>query len=233
MTDSIRIITREEFLKNNKKPNQREVWNNIAKSVEKRDFFKIRKIPLIEEFLKDKKGRIIDLGCGAGWNMIKNNNIEYYGIDFSKESLNLAEKYTKNNKIKAKLFKSDISKLNKSIFKNEIFDYGLFIASLHCLETKKQRENALKGFYRVLKKGAEAIITAWNSEDRRFSGLKRDIYMSWKNNNKFYMRYYYLYEKQEFIDLLENIGFKIIEFYKEKEHDRFSRKNWIVRVGKN
>lgn len=229
MTVPIKIITKKEYLKENSEPKQEEVWDSIADSWKE---YRTREIPIVSEFLKNKKGKIIDLGCGAGRNMIKNNHIEYYGVDFSEKMINLAKQYVKKEKINAKLFKSKVDKLNKEDFQDKMFDYGLFIATLHCLETKKERENALKEFYRILKKDAEALISVWNSEDKRFQGFKGDIYMSWKENNILHMRYYYLYDKQELIDLLENSGFKIIEEYKPREHDRFSRKNWIFRIKK-
>lgn len=229
MTIPIKIISQKEYLKENLNPNQEKVWNSIANSWQE---YRTRKIPIIAEFLKDKKGKIIDLGCGTGRNIIKNDNTEYYGIDFSPGQLKHAEEYTKKEKINAKLFKSYIDRLDKDIFKDNMFDYGLFIATLHCLETEKQRLNSLKEFYRILKSGAEALISIWNSEDKRFQGLKGDIYMSWKENNDAYMRHYYLYGKKEILNLLKNVGFKIIEKYKPREHDRFSKKNWIIRIRK-
>ena len=83
-----------------------------------------------------------------------------------------------------------------------------------------------------MKKGAEAIITTWDSNDKRFKGLKGDIYMNWRDNGEEYFRYYYLYDEQELIDLLEGVGFSIEEIYGAEEHDRFSKKNLIVRVKK-
>lgn len=229
MTIPIKIISKEEFEKQNKKPNQEEVWDNITDSWSE---YRAKEIPIVAEFLKDKKGIIIDLGCGTGRNMIKNDDVEYYGVDFSKEQLKYAEKYIKERKINAQLFKSEANKLDKKMFKNEMFDYGLFIVTLHCIESEEERENALKEFYRVLKPGAEAIISVWNSEDERFNGEKGDFYMSWKKDNIPYMRYYYLYDKKELLDLLKSIGFKILEIYITREHDRFSRKNWIFRIKK-
>lgn len=229
MTIPIKIISKKEYLKRNLEPNQEEVWDSIAIPWKE---YRSNKIPIVAEFLKDKKGKIIDLGCGSGRNMVKNDDIEYYGVDFSKEQLKQAEKYIKEKKINAKLFKSKADKLNKEDFPDEIFDYGLFIATLHCIEGKKERENALKEFHRVLKPGAEALISIWNSEDKRFNSLKGDFYMSWKKDNILYMRYYYLYDKKEILDLLKSAGFKILEIYSAGEHDRFSRKNWIIKIKK-
>jgi len=229
MTMSIKIISKKEFEKQNKKPNQEQVWDNIADSWKK---YRAKEILIISEFLKNKKGKIIDFCCGVGRNMIKNEKIEYYGVDFSKKQLKYAWDFIRNQKINAKLFKSKVDKLNKEDFPDEMFDYGLFISSLHCLESKEERENALKEFYRVLKKGSEGLISVWDSEDKRFNKLKGEVYMSWKENNILNMRYYYLYNKQELIDLLEKIGFKTFEVYEPRLSDRFSKKNLIIIVKK-
>ncbi len=191
-------------------------------------------MPIIEEFLKDKSGLVVDLGCGNGRNMIKNQDLSYYGVDFSYVQLKHARDHIKKNNINAKLIKSRIDKLDKDVFKDNIFDYGLFIATLHCLETKKQRKKALMEFFRILKPKAEGLLSVWNSSDKRFIKVKNhgDIFMSWEENKITYMRYYYLYSKEELWDLIEDIGFKILEFYSPREHDRFSKKNWILRLKK-
>lgn len=219
---TIRIIPKSRLAK---KSNQKKIWNKIA-DIEKTP----RTVPIIQKFLKNKKGKIIDLGCGDGRNMIANRDVIYYGVDFAGEQLLRAQKYMKENKIKAKLFKADINKL-PNLFKENMFDAGLMIGSLHCLTSKKQRKQALKELHRVLKPNAEALISVWNSEDKRFDEIKdkncKDIYMSYGS----YFRYYYLFEKKEFLDLVKSVGFKITKFYPIRK-DRFSKKNWIVKVRK-
>jgi len=226
MATPIKIIKASEL---KEKPKQEEIWDSIANPWKE---YRVGIIPIVAEFLKDKKGKVVDLGCGSGRNMLKNDDIEYYGVDFSSVQLKHAEEKAKKEGINAQFFKSRADKL--PMFSDEILDYGLFIATLHCLESKEERRNAMKEFYRILKKNAEALITVWNSEDKRFNdvGNHGDIYMSWKEQEILYMRYYYLYGKEEFIKLLKDAGFEILEVYGAKEHDRFSRKNWVVRVKK-
>ncbi len=234
MTVPIKIISKNNYLKNHKKPIQKTIWNKIAKPWKT---YVVKRIPKIEKFLKRKKGKIIDLGCGTGRNLIPSKNIEYLAVDFSEGQLAHAKKYIKENKINAKTLQASADNLSK--IKSETFDYGLFIAALHCIETKEKRKKALKEFHRILKPKAKAIITTWNSDDKRFDKIKKkgDIYMAWNDNHVPHMRYYYLYKKEELKELIEEAGFKIIDFsiYNEKATeniDRFSKKNWILEVQK-
>jgi len=231
MTNPIKIISKKEYESRFGKPNQEEIWDNISNPWKT---YVVKEIEIVKEFLENKKGLVIDLGCGNGRNMIFSKDLEYYGVDFSKIQIEHAMFSAKQKGVNAKFFKSSAHKFDKKIFKNSMFDYGLFIATLHCIETKKQRTASLKEFYRVLKKGSLGIISVWNSEDKRFNSVNNsgDIYMSWEENKIPYMRYYYLYKKEEFLDEIVRAGFKIEFFYPPREHDRFSKKNWIVRVKK-
>lgn len=242
MTIPIKIISKQEYLKNNKEPIQEEVWDSISElwvEYKKKPFFHI------EEFLTGKKGLVIDLGCGSGRNMIKSEDIEYFGVDFSKSQIECAKKIVEEKKINAKLFQVSAASLDKKVFKDNMFDYGLFIATLHCIESLDDRLKALKEFYRILKKGAEGLISVWNSSDSRFEQVNYngDIYMSWKKDGKEHFRYYYLYSEKELTDLIKSVGFKIVEIKTNLDtkdsmnianslKDRFSKKNLIVRVKK-
>jgi len=230
MTIPIKVISKKEFLEKNGKPSQEEIWDSIANAWNK---YVVKKIPIVEDFLKGKNGKVVDLGCGDGRNMIANDNIEYWGVDFSSASLEHVLKRVKKEGLNVKTFRSGMDKLPKE-FEDEMFDSGLLIASLHCLESEKEREKSLKEFYRILKKGGEGLISVWDSSDKRFDGVGNhgDVYMSWRDKGVSYMRYYYLYSKEELLGLLESVGFKVVEIYSSEEHDRFSKKNLIVRVKK-
>ena len=243
MTTHLKIIKKQDI---QNKPNQEAVWNAIAKSWKT---YVVKTIQIVEDFLKpqkskifgsrksldfpgNKNGKIIDLGCGTGRNMIPNPNIEYHGVDFSEEQLKQAKKYIKKNKINAKLYKSSADNLEQ--FKDNTFDYGLFIATLHCIETKEKRLKALEEFYRVLKPKSQSLITIWDAKDKRFNHVNNqgDIYMSWKENNIPYMRYYYLYHKEEFLDLIKSVGFKILSIAEIQQKERFSKNNIIIKIEK-
>ena len=213
---------------NSKQPNQEKIWDSISKPWKN---YVIKEIPIVVDFLKNKKGKIIDFGCGTGRNMLS-KDLEYYCVDFSKGQLIHCKRNAKQRKIKAEFFKQDISKLDKKIFKNKMFDYGLFISTLHCIEDNKKRLSSLKEFYRILKPKSLALISVWNSKDKRFKNKSKNIYLPWMENQKPFLRYYHLYEKKELINILKKIGFKIEKIYKSREHDRFSKKNLIILVRK-
>lgn len=188
---------------------QKEVWDNISEK-----WSEYRKTPVkeVEEFLKNKKGKVLDLACGSGRNIIPSKKIEYYGVDFSSEMLKLAEKNSIKKNIKAMFFRVDIGK-EELPFEKNFFDSVIFISSLHCIEKKKDRMYALEELYRTLKKGGTALITVWNrdSNDLLEENKVKEGFVNWKKEGKNYQRYYYFYEKEELEKLLIETGFKIIE----------------------
>jgi len=212
---------------------QQQIWNAIAETWRK---FRTKSPEEIAEFLKDKKGKILDLGCGSGRNIVKNPNIEYYGVDFSEKMLKYAEKTANENKIDAVFFKADIGK-EKLPFASNFFDAAIFISALHCIEGEKNRLRALKELYRVLKKNGEAMITVWDKvSNSQFAENNAKVsYLKWKENSNEYERYYYFYDKEELEDILKKIGFKDIKItYQNPEagERQHSKKNFIFYVKK-
>lgn len=61
---------------------QKQVWNNIAK-----EWYEFKTEPAfhVKEFLKGKKGNILDLGSGAGRHLQKIPQGKMYLVDFSKK----------------------------------------------------------------------------------------------------------------------------------------------------
>jgi len=193
--------------------NQEKTWDNIAE-----EWFKFRNNP--EEktinFLKKQKGNILDLGCGSGRNFVK-TKAKIYGVDFSEKMLEFAK--LKADRLKIKLIKAKAEKLP---FKNNFFDAAIFLATLHCIETKAKRQKAIQELYRVLKPKAKAKISVWDKNSKWFQNKPKEKFMNWKNKGK---RYYYLYDDKEVYKLFEKAGFKIL-----KKGD--SEKNIVFIVGK-
>lgn len=222
---------------------QEEVWDRIAETWKEN-----RTNPIIEaeEFLKDKKGKILDLGCGSGRNIMKKEGAEFYGVDFSQEMIRIAELEAKEKKARAKFFKANAWELP---FEDNYFDSAIFIAALHCIPSKEKREESLKELRRVMKPKSRALITVWDRNQPRFSNPREadtcapakfingnEAYLPWGTgdfpNRQEFLRYYYLYDKEEIVALLDKY-FKIVEIKsKLGNQGRFAKRNLIIEVQK-
>jgi len=206
--------------------NQEQVWDSIAEDWRK---FRERTPTEVEDFLKSKRGRVLDIGCGSGRNFIENKKIVFYGVDFSEKMLNFAKQNAKKRKIKAKLFKSKAQALP---FKDNFFDSAIFISTLHCIDTKEKRKKALAELYRVMKPDSEAMISIWNKKAKKnIPRESKEGFVIWRKGDRKLERYYYFYDEKELKKDLEECGFKIMkkEFSSESKH---SKKNIIFYVKK-
>ncbi len=186
------------------KINQKEVWNKIAK-----DWFVKRSKPFkqitkeLQNLSNKKSGKILDIGCGNCRNllMFAKKKFDCYGVDFSKEMIKYAKEFCNKNNIKVNLKVANAERLP---FKDNFFDYILFIAVLHHVNNKKK---ALQELKRVLKDNGLALITVWNRLQLRFIFKPKELYVSWGKH----LRYYYLFNYFEFKKLLKSLNFKIIK----------------------
>lgn len=181
---------------------QKQVWNNIAQEWENFKSEKPSKNTI--EFLKNKTGNILDLGCGSGRHLQKIKSGKMFLVDFSEKMLKIARKKAKNKKIKADFIETELYNLP---FKNNFFDSVICMHSLYCIKNPKLREKTLKEIYRVLKPKAKLLISVWDKNSNRFKKDKKEKYVKWQNKG---LRYYYLFDKEELQRLLEKAGFKII-----------------------
>jgi len=181
--------------------NQKKVWNKIAQKWDE-----MRKKPFEQDidFIKNQKGKILDLGCGSGRNFVKKKNLEVYGIDFSKKMIGFAEELNIAKEIK-------LMKKEKIPFQDNFFDSAICIAVLHCVETEKQRMKIIKELYRVLKPDSSALVTVWSKNQKRLKNKPKEGFIPWTVRKKKYQRYTYIYEREELERQLKAVGFQIIK----------------------
>ena len=185
--------------------NQQKVWNKIAPEWHE---FKTTPSEAATEFINNSKGKILDFGSGSGRNLLKSKKSkkrELYLVDFSDKMLKLAKKRAKKLEFK---INTKTSKLEKTDFPDNFFDAAICTATIHCIETEKNREKAVQELFRILKPKAQADIEVWDKDSKRFKGKPKEKFISWRDKGK---RYYYLYEEREFKDLLKKVGFKILK----------------------
>lgn len=187
---------------------QKEVWENIAEDWNKK---RVNPVPDTIGFLKNKKGLILDSGCGSGRNFLNVDGL-IIGTDFSEKMLRLARSRVKKENLNAVLIQSDVLNLP---FKDNSFD-SIFLSSiLHCVKWNK-RKKALEELKRVAKKGAYIFISVWNKDQPRFAHAKKESYVPWMSRGKTYQRYYYLYSKDELESLMKKY-FKNVKVLYSKE----------------
>lgn len=187
-------------------PNQEKIWDKIAGHWTK---FRNKPFPHIAKFLKKQKGKILDIGCGSGRNFIKSKNLYFYGIDFSKELL----EHAKKKNIAIELKKANATKIP---FKENFFNAVIFNAVLHCIPKATDRKKSLQELYRVLKPKSQALISVWSRNSKRIKNKPKESLIPWTIEDKKYYRYYYIYDKKELLDLIEDTGFKILKSWEDE-----------------
>jgi len=219
----------EKILANNKK-----IYNLLA---EEFSATRNQNWPEVNKLIKYvKKGdKILDLGCGNGrlYKILKNNGVEYTGIDISKKLIEIARK----NYPKARFIVADALNLP---FKEKEFDLVFAIALLHHIPTENLQLRVLKNCFKILKKNGLIILTVWNLIQPRLllkykiCPFSKDVYVPWKSKilqsprgdggaktSKILKRYYHVFTKGELKQIVKKAGFKIIKCY-------FARDNLIA-----
>ena len=111
------------------------------------------------------KLKVLDLGCGNGrlYKLLKTKEVDYLGIDFSKNLVKEAKK--RHPQAKFKIADITAKKTWKNLGK---FDLVFCIAVLHHLPTKALRKWVVKQVYQVLKPNAKVFVTVWNLRQKRY-----------------------------------------------------------------
>ena len=180
-------------------------------------FHQTRQKPWPElESLKDlffQGQSVLDFGCGNGrfYSLIKDKNINYYGVDISEKLINLAQKQVPQGKFK--IVNSDL----KLSYQDNFFDKLVCIATLHHIPSEKLRRKGVLEFKRVLKNNGILIITVWdfhhgkNLEHFNSQSEKEDLFIPWKDNDgkTLAQRYFHAFTMEELETLISKSGFKI------------------------
>jgi len=176
--------------------------------------------------------RVLDSGCGNGRLLEVLREVDYYGIDFSKNLIELAkEKYPQG-----KFFLRDALTLP---FPDNFFDKVFSISVLHHIPSKEFRLKYLKEIFRVLKPGGKLILRVWDLLKRKggkklflkYAFLKIigktkldffDIFVPWKDSKGrvLVQRYFHCFRKKELINLAKRAGFKVIKIWRAGEGAR-------------
>jgi SAM-dependent methyltransferase len=180
--------------------NQKEIWNNIAQEW---SIFREKPINEVIQFLKTKKGKILDIGCGTGRNLTKIKEGKMYLVDFSEKMICIAKQKAAKNKISAEFSNTE---MNCLAFENNFFNSAIAIDSLHCIQKEQDRRDTIKELFRVLKPKAEILVSLWNKDCKRFKNSPKEKNIKWRNLGE---RFYYLYSPKEAKEEFAKAGFII------------------------
>mgnify|MGYP001336657117 CR=1 FL=1 len=201
----------------------RKDYDSIAKEFsDSRAFLWEELVPLARHI--ESGDKVLDLGCGNGrlFGLLREKNINYFGIDSSEELIKIAkEKYPEeSHKF------STAEALNLS-FPENYFNKIYCIAVLHHIPSEKFRLKFLEEAKRVLKPKGILVLTVWNLWSKketlwfllkytilRFFGKSKldpkDILYPWKGSQgKKTERYFHCFDKKELEKLIKKTGFYI------------------------
>lgn len=170
-------------------------YNKIAKdwtASQQKGFWNLE-YQKFHEFLPG--GKIIDIGCGGGrdaeWFVA--NGYDYTGIDASASMIELA----KAKKLQAQFLVCDFYRLK---FARNSYD-GFWAACSLVHVPKNELGSVLDQIKKIIKRGAIGFIAV-----KEGSG---EVMQEWRDSGQ--KRFFVYYLQQEFQDILENKGFKILE----------------------
>jgi len=177
--------------------------------------------------------RVLDLGCGNGRlsAIFSAQDIDYVGVDFSKNLIKIAKKLHPELRFQ----QADALALP---FPDNYFDKVISIAVLHHIPSKELRLQFFREAKRVLKPNGLLIISVWNLWPRpvfsklffKYTFLKligksgldfKDVLYPWKNNKGkiIFLRHIHAFTKKELERLAKKANLKI-------------ERSWIFKKGK-
>lgn len=199
------------------------------------------------ESLLNEGYKVLDWGCGNGRliYLLKGKKIEYYGIDQSREMINLAKQQF-SKEVEEGWVHLICTEQEDYKFPANFFDRIFMIASFHHLPDTKSRLDLLKILYQELKEKGFLIATNWNlksnwaqekfEKDWKQIG-ENDYLIPWKSQTGEVLaeRYYHHFTPEELQELFVATGFTIDEMYYARGVERVDNqqgKNLVVIVKK-
>ena len=135
-------------------------------------------------------------------------------MDFSREMIRFAQKYSQKFNFVATLSVSEVRYLP---FADQTFDWAIAVATYHHIKGEGQL-TALGELQRVLKPGGEAFITVWNKWQPRFWFRGKEVAVPWRTGDKTLYRYYYLFSYSELVRLVKKAGFRVLKSFPESSY---------------
>ena len=192
-------------------------YNRIAEQFSSSRYSIWLELNIFGEYIRERD-RVLDLGCGNGrlFELFRDKEVDYIGIDNSKKLIEVAKKKYPDGKFQV----ADALNLP---FPDNYFDKIFCIAVLHHIPSEGFRLQFLKETKRVLRPEGLLIVTVWDLWRRpkafklllKFAILKisgkskldfKDIFVPWQKKID---RYIHCFTKNELKKLVKETDFKI------------------------
>ena len=191
--------------------------------------------PSVVDFIKSKKANrssriALDIGCGNGkyLSALTESASAVFACDTCPELLECAkQKIASSHSVEFTLASG-----TNLPYAGAMFDMVICVAVLHHLETPAERQTFMNEIYRVLKPGAQALVTVWNTEaakpDKWRNIRGNDYAVPWhdKYSNIVHDRFYHLFTGQEMFEMAKASNFRVIKLANE-------RGNWYAVLQKS
>jgi tRNA (uracil-5-)-methyltransferase TRM9 len=241
------IFIKDIFLLNDEVPmnvsyDAETTWDAISES-----FDRTRRTPWRQcvDFLQNLKPTdvLVDCGCGNGRHLLPGASCCTWaiGIDISRKLLCLVQRKAQEKGIEnISLLHSDLIHIP---LQDHSADAALCIASLHSIQGRDRRGEALCEIYRILKPNGTMLVSVWSRWQDRYRKyfLKQfflrtrefgDIDILWRQHNLNIPRFYHLYSKNEFVRELRQAGFIVDSTEDARIHSKKFPDNFFAVVRK-
>jgi len=191
---------------------------------------------------------VLDVGCGSGRHTLASvsRGHETIGIDFSENMLKTANVKFRSTKALPRVFHLVLAEASHMPFRNNTFDYILYIATLHNLPSRSLRIGSLREINRILKTKGKCLISVWKRLQFRFLlkvitiylrkilGMKQDfeVQVPWKVDSSTVPRYFYLYSEKQIVEDIKAAELNILNFSSVKIGAQLMSDNYFVTVTK-
>ncbi len=176
---------------------------------------------------------ILDVGCGNGRNSryLAEKGFEVVGIDISPAQVEIAKRRAAAE-LPGKPVRFLVGDATKLPLEDNGFDAAIFIATLHHLTSPEERVLAMRELHRCVRVGGRCLVSAWAREQEKFANALEsaksqmgeswepgDMLLPWNRpDGAVFQRYYHLFSKDEFSDLLADTDFEVLDAYESRDN---------------
>jgi len=204
-------------------------WNQILRekqySQEEPDELVVSFVALLKE--KNKKARVLDLGCGAGRNLMytANQGFEAHGVELSKTGLNVTKERLRKRNLEAYILKGDMNLLP---YIDSCFDVVICLFTIYHQKLKGILAT-ISEVHRILRKGGVFVANFQSKRSHMYGkGVKveKDTFIRQNGPEKGVIHYFM--DKEEIVKLLKDFKNVNIELRERKSADGYLESRLIV-----